>query len=97
MKTYGSLYVGTLQYWHKKLLPIIEVGTTQETDLPFRRGKCLVFRAPFTTTGFYIGFLFKTVADPHLLTDEDIDLIMMNAMKGRTAWTPKDGLYDETF
>ena len=97
MKTYGPLYVGTLQYWHKKFLPIIEVGTTQETELPFRKGKCFVFRVPFTTTGFYIGLLFKTVADPHLLTDEDIDLIMMNAMKGRTAWTPKDGLYDETF
>jgi len=97
MKTYGPLYVGTLQYWHKKLLPVVEVGTTQETDIPFRKGKCLVFRAPFTTTGFYIGILFKTVADPHLLTDEDIDLIMMKAMKGRTAWTPKDGLYDETF
>jgi len=97
MKTYGPLYVGTLQYWHKKLLPIVEVGTTQETELPFRKGKCLVFRVPFTTTGFYIGLLFKAVADPHLLTDEDIDLIMMNAMRGRTAWTPKDGLYDETF
>jgi hypothetical protein len=56
-----------------------------------------VFRAPFTTKSFYLGILFKTVVDPHLLTDEDIDLIMMNAMKGRTAWTPKDGLYDETF
>lgn len=97
MKTYGPLYVGTLRYWHKKLLPILEVGVTQETEIPFRRGKCLVFRTPFTTNGFYIGFLFKTVTNPHLLTDEDIDLIMMNAMKGRTAWTPKDGLYDETF
>lgn len=97
MKTYGPLYGGTLRYWHKKLLPIIEVGTTQETELPFRKGKCLVFRAPFTTTGLYIGLLFKRVSDPHLLTDEDIDLIMMDAMRGRTAWTPKDGLYDETF
>jgi hypothetical protein len=97
MKTYGPLYVGTLRYPHKNLLPIVEVGTTQETEIPFRRGKCLVFRAPFTTKSFYLGILFKTVVDPHLLTDEDIDLIMMNAMKGRTAWTPKDGLYDETF
>ena len=97
MKTYGPLYVGTLRYWHKKLLPIFEVGTTQETEFPFRKGKCLVVRVPFTTTGYYLGLLFKRVADPHLLTDEDIDLIMMDAMRGRTAWTPKDGLYDETF
>jgi hypothetical protein len=97
MKTYGPLYVGTLRYPHKKFLPVTEIGTTQETEIPFRRGKCLVFRAPFTTKSFYVGVLFKTVSDPHLLTDEDIDLIMMNAMKGRTAWTPKDGLYDETF
>lgn len=97
MRTYGPLYVGQLRYWHKKFLPIVEIGTTQETEIPFRRGKCLVFRAPFTTKGFYAGVLFNTVNDPHTLTDEDIDLIMMNAMKGRTAWTPKDGLYDETF
>lgn len=97
MKTFGPLYVGTLKYYHKDFLPILEIGTTQETDIPFRRGKCLVFRFPKTTPGFYIGVLFKTVADPHLLTDEDVDLIMINALKGRTAWTPKDGLYDETF
>jgi hypothetical protein len=97
MRTYGPLYVGTLRYWHKKFLPLVEVGTTQETELPFRRGKCLVFRTPFTTKGAYIGVLFKTVKDPHTLTDEDIDLIMINAMKGRTAWEPKDGAYDEIF
>lgn len=97
MRSFGPLYVGKLNYWHKKFLPIVEVGTTQETDLPFRRGRCLVFRIPFTYPGYYIGILFKTVANPHDLTDEDIDLIMMQAMKGRTAWTPKDGLYDETF
>lgn len=97
MKSFGPLYVGKLRYWHKKFLPIVEIGTTQETDFPFRRGKCLVFRLPFTTPGYYIGLLFKTVDKPEYLSDEDIDLIMMNAMKGRTAWTPKDGLYDETF
>jgi hypothetical protein len=97
MKSFGPLYVGKLRYWHKKLLPIVEVGNTQETDFPFRRGRCLVFRIPFTTPGYYIGILFKTVDNPNHLTDEDIDLIIMKAMKGRTAWTPKDGLYDETF
>lgn len=97
MKAFGPLYVGKLNYWHKKFLPIVEVGTTQETDIPFRMGRCLVFRFPFTTPGFYIGILFKTVNDPHLLTDEDIDLLMMKAMKGRDAWKPEDGAYDEFF
>jgi hypothetical protein len=97
MKTFGPLYVGKLEYYHRKFLPLIEVGTTQETEIPFRAGKCLVFRAPFTKPGFYIGLLFKTVKDPHLLTDEDVDLIIMKAMKGRTAWTPKDGAYDDSF
>lgn len=97
MKTFGPLYVGTLQYYHNKFLPIIEKGKTQETELPYRIGHCLVFRFPFTKPGFYIGILFRTVKDPHLLTDEDIDLLMSNAMRGRTAWTPDDGLYDEFF
>ena len=97
MRTFGPLYVGKLNYYHRRLLPIVEVGKTQETDLPFRVGHCLVFRVPFTKPGYYAGVLFKTVKDPHLLTDEDIDLLMMNAMRGRTAWTPKDGAYDDTF
>jgi hypothetical protein len=97
MKTLGPLYGGTLRYWHKKPFPLIEKGNTQETDFPYRVGHCLVFKVPFTTLGIYGGILFKAVDDPHLLTDEDIDLIMAKALKGRTAWTPKDGLYDETF
>ena len=97
MKTFGPLYVGTLQYYHNKFLPIIEIGSTQETEIPYRAGKCLVFRAPFTKPGFYIGLLFKTVDNPHLLTDEDVDLLMAKAMRGRTAWTPEDGLFDEFF
>jgi hypothetical protein len=97
MKTFGPLYVGKLKYYHKKFLPIIETGKTQETDMPYRYGHCLVFRCPFTIPGFYAGILFKTVKNPHLLTDEDIDLIIAKAMVGRTAWTPEDGLFDEVF
>lgn len=97
MKTFGPLYVGKLRYWHTKLLPILEVGNTQETDSPFRRGKCLVFRFPFTTPGYYIGVFRKAVKDPSLLTDEDIDLLMAKAMRARKAWAPEDGLYEEHF
>lgn len=96
MKSFGPLYGGSLRYWHKKFLPIIEIGTTQETDSPYRVGKCLVFRAPYTTKSIYCGFFYKSLnINPD---DEDsIDSVMFNALKARTAWTPKDGLYDETF
>jgi hypothetical protein len=97
LKSIGPLYVGKLRYWHKKALPVLEVGKTQETDMPYRTGRCLVFRFPFTTPGYYIGIFSKTSNDPSLLTDEDIDLIMMNAMRGRKAWQPEDGAYDDTF
>jgi len=97
MKTFGPLYVGTLQYWHRKALPIVEVGATQETEAPFRKGRCLVFRFPFTHPGYYAGVLYKGVEDSHFLTDDEIDDIMVKAMRGRTAWTPKDGAYDEFF
>lgn len=97
MRTFGPLYGGKLRYWHKKFLPIIEKGITQETEGAFRTGHCLVFRFPFTETGYYAGILFKTVKDPHLLTDEDVDLLLAKAMRGRKAWAPEDGLYDEFF
>jgi hypothetical protein len=83
VKTLGPLYVGKLKYYHRHFLPVVEVGHTQETDLPFRKGRCLVFRMPFTKPGFYAGILFKTVDNPHLLTDEDIDLLLVNAMRAR--------------
>jgi hypothetical protein len=97
MKTFGPLYGGKLYYYHRRFLPVVEVGHTQETELPFRRGRCLVVRAPFTKPGFYFGVLSKTVEDPHLLTDDDVDRLLSNAMKGRTAWTPADGYYDDIF
>ncbi len=97
MRTLGPIYVGKLNYWHRNFFPIVEVGTTQESEIPFRRGKCLVFRFPYTHPGFYIGLLFKTVQDPRMLTDEDVDLLLMNALRGRKAWEPKDGFYDDVF
>lgn len=96
MKTFGLLYVGSLQYWHKKFLPMVEVGTTQETEMPYRKGKCLVFRLPFTHPGFFIGFW---VHRPNVSWDDDdkIDTLLSEAMKSRTAWKPEDGAYDESF
>jgi hypothetical protein len=96
MKTKGPLYGGKLRYWHKKLLPIIEIGTTQEVEHPYRSGKCLVFRVPFTEPGYYVGLFYH---NPKLSYDDDdkIDELVQNAMKGRTVWTPEDGMYDEFF
>jgi hypothetical protein len=97
MRTLGPIYLGKLNYYHRKALPIVELGRTQETDFPYRSGRCLVFRVPFTKPGFYLGLLFKTVKDPHLLTDEDVDLLVGNALKARKVWSPEDGAYHETF
>jgi hypothetical protein len=96
MKSYGLLYGGKLRYWHKKALPIIEVGTTQETEMPYRKGKCLVIRAPFTEPGFYLG-IWVHRPDIDWEDDDKIDELLSEAMKGRKAWTPEDGLFDETF
>ena len=96
MKTLGLLYAGKLRYWHKKALPILEVGSTQETEYPYRKGKCLVLRAPFTEPGFYLGVFYKK---PNIHQDDDdaIDALLSEAMKGRKAWEPEDGLFDEVF
>jgi hypothetical protein len=96
MKSYGPLYGGKLRYWHKKVLPIIEVGTTQETEMPYRKGKCLVFRAPFTEPGFYLG-IWISRPDIDWEDDDKIDELLTEAMKSRKAWVPEDGLFDEHF
>lgn len=96
MQTFGPLYVGKLRYWHKKLLPVLEIGTTQETEYPFRKGKCLVIRVPFTNPGYYLGVFYH---NPKIAWDDDeaIDKLYTDAMRGRKAWTPEDGKYDEFF
>jgi hypothetical protein len=96
MKNFGPLYGGKLQYWHKKALPIVEIGSTTEAEFPYRLGKCLVFRVPFTHPGYYFGlWVKKTNIHPD---DEDaIDALLSEAMKGRKAWEPEDGFFDEVF
>ena len=96
MKSYGSLYGGRLEYWHRNVLPIVEIGTTQETEYPFRLGKCLVFRVPFTHPGYYLGVWVK---HPRIDRDDDdaIDHLLSEAMRSRSAWKPEDGAYDDFF
>lgn len=71
MKTFGPLYVHTLKYYHNRFLPVVEVGTTQETSRPYRKGKCLVFRFPWTKPGFVIGLFGKPFIDPDFEADVD--------------------------
>ena len=96
MKTFGPLYVGTLEYYHKRFLPILEIGSTQETEGRYRKGKCLVFRVPFRKPGYYFGIFYKNLFTGYPDEDE-IDQMLFEAMRSRTAWTPEDGYYDETF
>lgn len=96
MKSKGPLYVGTLNYYHRKFLPVLEVGHTQETELPFRKGKCLVVRIPFTKKGYYAGVLYGGLV-PEAATEDAIDELLLEALRARVAWTPKDGAYDEVF
>lgn len=55
MRSFGPLYVGTLKYYHRNIMPVVEKGWTQETESPYRKGACLVFRFPKTYPGFYLG------------------------------------------
>ena len=96
MRTFGPLYAGTLEYYHTKFLPILEIGSTQETEGKYRKGKCLVFRVPFRKPGYYFGVFYKNLFRRYLDEDE-IDELLFGAMKSRTAWKPEDGLYDEFF
>ena len=96
MKNYGPLYVGTLKYYHRKPLPILEKGWTQETEYPWRKGACLVFRFPFTKPGLYIG-LWKKGSKLQHEDDSEIDFLLADAMRSREAWKPEDGRYDAFF
>lgn len=79
MVNFGNFYTGSLRYWHRKFLPIIERGSTQETELPFRFGNSLVFRVPFTYKGIFIGqWVFNPQVDPD--DDEQIDQILLEAL-----------------
>lgn len=55
MANIGPIYVEKIKYPHRKFLPIVEKGWTHEIEEPYRKGTCLVFRAPFTRTGFVCG------------------------------------------
>jgi hypothetical protein len=80
MKSFGPLYVGKLEYYHRNILPVLEVGWTQEVEDDFREGRCLIFRVPKTLPGYYIGLFTKR---HRYISDEDADDLIIKAVKGR--------------
>lgn len=50
----GPFYAQKL-YWHWHKPPLLHVDRTVETDAPYRLGKCLVIRAPFTKAALAVG------------------------------------------
>lgn len=94
MKTFGPLYGAKIRYWHTRALPVIEVGWTQETEAPFRKGKCLVFRRPTSEYGYAVGLFYKK---PKINPDDEdaVDYILADALNVRTVWKPEDGAYDD--
>jgi len=81
MKSFGPLYAGKLNYYHKNFFPVIELGTTQETEERFRKGRCLIFRAPKTIPGYYVGWFYKSHEN---ISDDDAAYLITQAMKART-------------
>lgn len=51
----GRAYLTHMRYLHRKRLDFFEVGTTHEIEHPYRKGRCLVFRIPFTKFGIVLG------------------------------------------
>lgn len=79
METFGPLYAGSIKYYKGKGLPIFEIGTTQESEHPYRKGKCFIYRNPGSATGRYLGLWVK---NPRLNPDdyESIDAILLGAL-----------------
>lgn len=78
MKSIGPIYGDVLQYYHRKFLPVIEKGWTQESEYPFRKSKaCIVLRFPFTKPGFVLGVWQKPI---EFLDDEDADDMLAKAI-----------------
>lgn len=51
----GRLYLTHMRYLTRKGMPLAERGWSTEVEDPFRRGRCLVLRVPFTKFGIVLG------------------------------------------
>lgn len=78
MKSIGPLYADVIQYYHRRVLPIVEKGWTQESNYPYRKSKlCVVFRFPFTHPGFVLGLWGKV---DHDIYEDDADELLAEAV-----------------
>lgn len=50
----GPFYAQKL-YWHADGAPLLHLDTTHEIEPPYRTGKCLVVRMPFSRTAHVVG------------------------------------------
>lgn len=51
----GPRFYAQRLYWHTDNPPLVHVTHTTETEPPFRLGRCLVLRAPFTKVALALG------------------------------------------
>lgn len=66
-------HIGTKIYVHRMEYPpgrwpLAEVGDTQEIDWPFRTGKGVVIRLPFTRTAVCVGRWGRSIEEDDALT-----------------------------
>lgn len=50
-----KMFAHQMTYPPDKRYPLMEPGETQEIEYPFRSGRSLVFRVPFTTRALAVG------------------------------------------
>lgn len=76
MKTFGPFYADTMKYPPKyKWLPLVEVGWTNETEEPYRKGRCLVLKPPLANTALVAGVWGQP---------QDEETALSNAVRART-------------
>ena len=67
-KEIGRLYVQGINYLNPRG-PLAETGWSQETEYPYRAGKCIVFRIPRTKYGLAVGWWGEERDEAVALTD----------------------------
>jgi len=76
MKSIGIFYAQRMKYPPKfKKFPLVEVGWTTETEEPYRKGYCIVFKAPFMIQALALGIWGKQ--------QDEVDALV-KAINGRT-------------
>jgi hypothetical protein len=63
----GSRLYWQRLYWHSEDPPLIHRTTTQEIEPPYRNGRCLVLRVPFTKVAIVLGAWGSTMRESEAL------------------------------